>query len=71
VAFVVVIRGCAGPPFWIERRNGGDQRPCIRVRRVVEDLGRLADLDNLALLHDRDLIGDVPDHAQIVRDEQI
>ena len=39
-------------------------------RVVVELLGR-RDLDDLAEVHDRDPVGDVPDDGQVVRDEEV
>ena len=39
--------------------------------RVLVDRLALADLDDLAEVHDGDAVGDLPDHRQVVRDEDV
>ncbi len=39
--------------------------------RTGVDLILVADLDDLAEVHHRDPVGDVPDHRQVVRDEDV
>ena len=46
-----------------------EQRHRVRVRRVVQDGGGGAGLDDLAGVHDRDVVADVGDHAQVVADD--
>ena len=38
---------------------------------LVDSSSRVADLDDLAQVHHRDPVGDVPDHRQVVGDEQV
>ena len=54
----------------IGRRHRAEQRARVRMqRRRVELLGR-ALLDDLAEVHHRDALADVPHDAEIVRDEE-
>src|SRR6185295_15430884 len=55
----------------IEGRNRRHQGLRIGVQRRVEDIGRLALLDDAAKIHDRDAVADMFDDAQIMRDEYI
>ena len=48
-----------------------EQREGVRVDRVRVDLLGRADLDDLAEVHDRDPVGDVADHAEVVGDEDV
>ena len=50
--------------------DGREQRVRVRVAGVAVDVGGRTDLDDLAEVHDRDAVGDVPDDGQVVRDEQ-
>ncbi len=43
----------------------------VRMGRVVVDVVHLPDLDDLAQVHHRHPVGDVPDHRQVVGDEQV
>ncbi len=51
-------------------RLGGEQHLGIGVLRIGEHLGGLARFDDLALLHHRDVAGDLAHDAEIVGDEQ-
>src|SRR5207249_1203620 len=55
---------------YLDVRYRGQQRPGVRVGRRVVDLVPVADLDDLAEVHDRDPLREVPYHGQVVRDEQ-
>ena len=46
-----------------------EQRHRVRVRRVVQDGRGGAGLDDLAGVHDRDVVADVGDHAEVVADD--
>src|SRR6056297_2156673 len=52
-------------------RNGGQQVFRVLVLRRAIDLLGGAVFDQLALVHDADIVGDEVDHAQVVRDEQV
>jgi len=52
-------------------KGGGKERDSVRVRRVGIHLIHAAHFNDPAEVHDRDLIRDVPDDGQIVRDKQI
>jgi hypothetical protein len=52
-------------------RDRGQQCLRVRMKRRLHQLVDLADLDYLAEIHDGDPIGDGPDHAEIVRDNDI
>ena len=51
-------------------RLGGQQMARIGVLRVGEDLRRRPGLDDLALGHHADAVGDLADDAEVVGDEQ-
>ena len=51
--------------------DGLDQLARVVLNRVVEQLVRRVGLDELALLHDNDVVGDLADDRQVVRDEQV
>ena len=51
-------------------RLGGEQHLRVGVLRIGEDFGGLARFDDLALLHHRDVAGDLAHDAEIVGDEQ-
>src|SRR6185437_15984062 len=53
----------------VEPRDRAEQAPGVRMLRVVEDVPLGATLDDPAGVHDDDLVGDLGDDAQIVRDE--
>lgn len=46
----------------------GEKSPCVRVARIVEYILDRAALDDLACIHDVDIIGNLRNDAQIVRD---
>ena len=52
-----------------QARHRRDQRLGVLLARRIEDRVRGADLHQLAVLHHRDLIGDLRHHAEVVRDE--
>ena len=54
----------------VEARHGVQQRLEIGMGRLLEDVVQAAGLDDLAAVHDDDVVGDVGDHAEIVRDHQ-
>ena len=43
----------------------------VRVQRPREELRRRRELDDLPEVHDRDPVGDVADHGEVVGDEQV
>ena len=45
------------------------QRLGVRVRRLVENAGGGAGLDDLTGVHDRDVVADVCHHAEVVTDD--
>ena len=51
-------------------RHRGDEHVRVSVLRPVQDLVGRAELDEAALLHDGDAVGDLGDDAEIVRDEE-
>src|SRR5215212_7434123 len=55
----------------IGNRDRRKQRLGIRVRRVLVDIVDRADLHDLAQIHHRYPIRDVPDHRKVVRDEEV
>jgi len=55
----------------IGTRRRRDQRLCVRVKGLCENLLRPTDLDYLPRVHDCDAVRDVIHHAQVVRDEQV
>ena len=44
---------------------------CTGARRARRSSSRVPDLDDLAEVHHRDAVGDVPDDREVVRDEEI
>src|SRR5690625_2554070 len=54
----------------IRDRNRREQTLRVRVDGVAHDLRGLADLDEVAVAHDGDALGDPFDHRQIMADEQ-
>jgi len=50
--------------------NGGQQQARIGMRRTFEDILPAADLGDAPGVHDADVIGHVPDHAEVMRDQQ-
>ena len=52
-------------------RHGGEQRLGVGVQRVGVDVVARRDLDDLAEVHHRDAVGDVPHDGEVVRDEQV
>ena len=51
--------------------NRGKQRPGVGMGGVPVDVVRRREFDNPAEVHDRDPIGDVLHHREIVRDEEV
>ena len=49
---------------------GGEELAGVGVRGAGEDAGGGAGLDDLAVLHDRDAVGDAADDAEVVGDEE-
>lgn len=52
-------------------RRGSQQQPGIRVNRVPEQLFRRRDFDDPPCIHHGDPVADVPNHPEIVRDENV
>ncbi len=52
-------------------RHRREQRRRVGVARMLVQELRLAHLDDAAEVHDRDPVGDVADHGQVVRDEDV
>src|SRR5579863_962426 len=50
---------------------GGEKRAGIRVLGTRVKLLRRRELDHLAEIHDGHAIGDLPHHAEIMRDEEV
>src|SRR5436190_774637 len=55
--------------FRAQVRRGGQEFPRVFVPRRVIDLRNVAQLDDLAAAHHRDPVADVPDDAEVVRNE--
>ena len=53
-----------------ELGNRGEQALGVRMPRIAEQLPGRRDLDDAAQVHDRDPIAQVPDHGEVVRDQQ-
>ena len=53
----------------VELRHRAQQRPRVRVLRRFEERVDVRRLDHLAEIHDRDLVGDFRDDAEIVGDQ--
>ncbi len=53
-----------------EARHRAQQRLQIGMLRRLEQILHGAGFHDLAVIHDDDLVGDVGDHAQVVRDQQ-
>ena len=56
---------------WIWHRNCGHERLGVRVKRAQVNFISVRQFHNLAQIHDRYSIADMPNHAQVVGDEQI
>ena len=52
-------------------RNRRQQRHRVRVPRLGVQLVPVGDLDDLAQVHDRHPVADMPDHGQVVRDHHV
>src|SRR5215217_3612872 len=52
-------------------RGGGEQSLCVRVPGVRVELRRRRMLDDDSQIHDRDLIRNVTDDAEIMADEEV
>ena len=55
----------------IGNRNGTHQALCVRMQRILEQLGRLGNLDDLSLVDDGDPVRDEAHDTKVVGDEQI
>ena len=53
----------------VEPRDRAEQAPGVRVLRVVEELALRPVLDDAARVHHGDVVGDVGDDAEVVRDQ--
>jgi hypothetical protein len=53
----------------VRDRYGGLQRPRVRMPWRVGHLLPRTVLDDLSQVHDGDVVGEMPDHAEVVRDE--
>ena len=62
---------CSQVELNVAAGDGLDQLARVVLDRVVEQLVRRVGLDELALLHDDDVVGDLADDRQVVRDEQV
>ena len=62
--------GILDDQFLANTRHGGKQTLGVVVLRRVEDLLDAALFDDVAAVHDHDLIGDVGDHAHVVGDDE-
>jgi len=51
--------------------NGRQERLRVRVRRSVEYLLALTDLDDLSQIHHRDMVRDMANDGKVMRNEQI
>ena len=54
--------------LYAELRQGGEQRPGVRMLRGIKHLVARADLHNVARIHDRDAVGYVGNHAKVMGD---
>ena len=52
-------------------RHGREQGLAVGVQGTAVDVGARGQLDHLAQVHDRDAIGDMTDHAEVVADEEV
>lgn len=55
---------------WVPGRHSGQQRPCVGVRRRIENLGRRAFLDHPSAVHHDDPMRHMPHQQRVMRDEQ-
>ena len=70
----IALEDDATPHAFADRVGYGDgrqQRLALRVRRPAVDAVTVARLDDLAEVHDHDLVADVAHHGQVVRDEEV
>ena len=58
-------------PLEVRHRHGRQQRHRVRVHRRLVELLATADLHDLAEVHDRDPVADVPHDRQVVRDDHV
>src|SRR5215510_2794337 len=52
-------------------RHGLEQSPRVRMQRIAVQLITVGDLDHPSKIHDRDTMAQVPDHAEIMGNEQV
>ena len=55
----------------IRNRHRREKCPRIRVQRILVQLVAVGNLDNVAEVHHRDAVADMPHNGQVVRDEQV
>src|SRR4051794_9440510 len=60
-----------GALAWVRDRHRGQEFFRVGVARVLADLVGVAGLDDLALVHHRDAVGNVANDADVVRDEDV
>ena len=60
-----------GLPLRVGDGRGQEQPLGVGVLRVAGDLGAVARLDDLALVHHRDAVAEVAHHVEVVGDEQV
>ena len=55
----------------VRHRHGRHQGLGVRVHRRLVQRGAVGELDDLAEVHHRDAVRDVPDHGEVVRDDHV
>ena len=56
---------------WVRNRDRRKQGTSVRVNGIVVKLVAIGKFDHVAQIHHRDPVANVPNHAQIVGNEQI
>ena len=57
--------------FFADARDGVEQGPGVGMPRIGENLGGRGVFDHLAEIHDRDMVGQILDDAEVVGNEEI
>ena len=57
--------------LWVRYRHRGEQRLGVWVQWILVQLSASGLLNELAEIHHRDEIADMPNHTQVVGDEQV
>src|SRR5262249_60626844 len=65
------LEGALGLDGRVRHRHRAEQRLCVGMERMIEQLVAFGELDDAAEIHDRDALTKMPYDRQIVRDEQI